>query len=97
MKTEITKGEWEAYQTDVKPDRWMICAGPTGEQGIVKTVLDNSISPAEKKANIQLISSAPDLYEACRVVAESLKDRLGMDAQNEILVLKKVLAKAEGK
>ena len=60
-----TKGEWNVWQTDTKPaDRWMICAGDTGDKGIVETVLDNTIPPAEKKANAHLIAAAPELQQA---------------------------------
>jgi len=71
---EYTKGKWEVYQTDVKPDRWMVCAGDTGKRGIAKTVLDNVIPPAEKQANANLIASAPDLYEALKGILPELKE-----------------------
>lgn len=74
-----TKGKWEAYQTEKLPERWEVCAGLEGNQGICKTLLDNSIPPDEKRANAQLICSAvnacasvnPDNPQA---VAESIKD-----------------------
>lgn len=104
---DYTKGEWKAWKTDIKPDRWMICAGTTGDQGIAKTVLDNSITPAEKQANAQLISAAPSLYEALKAIQKWLlfdEEMVGRKAQlynaqfikaNNLTT--KVLAKVEGK
>ena len=92
-----TKGDWKAYQTDIKPERWTICAGNTGEQGIAKTVLDNAIPPAEKKANAELISAAPDLYEACEQALRTFEAHRIKPTDPRYMGLAKALAKAEGK
>jgi hypothetical protein len=65
-----TKGKWEAYKVETNPDRWDICAGVNGDRGIAKTILDNSIPPAEKEANANLISAAPEMYEALKELPE---------------------------
>lgn len=96
-----TKGEWKVYQTDVKPDRWMVCAGDTGDKGIVKTVLDNSISPAEKLANASLIAQAPELYEALKkahtlitsIIPNDLVSESAKHTMQKLIV--KALAKVE--
>ena len=70
----ITQGEWEAYLTDTKPEQWTICTGRKGEIGICKTLFDNLIPAAEKKANAHLIAAAPDMYEALNEIYPLLEN-----------------------
>ena len=74
-----TKGQWEAYLTNKTPPEWTICAGVNGEQGIAKTVVDDSISILSRKANANLIAAAVNACaevnpENPQAVAESIGD-----------------------
>ncbi len=58
------KGEWKAYLTDKKPDKWMVCAGEIGEIGIAKLLDDN------QEANAHLIAAVPLGYELADAVLD---------------------------
>ncbi len=91
-----TKGEWEAYITETMPARFTICAD-NGNKGIAKTVLDNSITALEKKANARLIAAAPDMYEALKLYQSHQQGTSGHYCWKCAEAIDKVLAKAEGK
>ena len=86
---KYTKGEWKAYQIDAKPDRWMVCAGKEGERGIAQTVLDNSIPPAEKKANANLIAKSPRMYELLKQLADWDAGKFGKESNIKIIEISK--------
>ena len=88
-----TKGEWKAYLIE-KPDKWMVCSGKSGIDGVAKMVDEN------QKANANLIAAAPDLYEALLAFDEYTKTNYPANIRLKQIAVEKmdaVLAKAEGK
>ena len=91
---EENKRKWRAYKIELKPDRWMVCSGENGIDGVAKMVDDN------QEANANLIASAPDMYKALEHVLFNLKygffgdNPLVSEREREIEL---VLAKANSK
>ena len=88
---DYTKGEWQVELFN--KDR--------GEQGGYfvgngEIPIATMTSVPEIKANAQLISAAPELYEAVRQALIDI-DRTGYTKVPHIVEMQKALAKAEGK
>ena len=61
MKTKFTKGKWiEKIHDYIKGEIFIYC----NEKPIIRIAINNYSTKAEAKANAQLISAAPDLFEA---------------------------------
>lgn len=94
---EYSKGDWEAYKTNLNPDEWTICT-ENGETGIAKLVGNKASS-----SNAHLIAAAPDMREALKTIkrtAESSGDSVYY-LQNALKIIRqitqKVIAKTEVK
>lgn len=61
MKTQFTKGKWiETIHDYIKGEIFIYC----NEKPIIRIAINNYSKKSEAKANAQLISAAPDLFEA---------------------------------
>ena len=61
MKTKFTKGKWiETIHDYIKGEIFIYC----NEKPIIRIAINNYSKKSEAKANAQLISAAPDLFEA---------------------------------
>ena len=61
MKTKFTKGKWiETIHDYIKGEIFIYC----NEKPIIRIAINNHSTKSEAKANAQLISAAPDLFEA---------------------------------
>ena len=98
---EYTKGEWYLEQ-----ETGLILSVPEGEDVpvvIVNVGKSGGVTPktlSELEANANLIASAPDLYEACKLTDNTviIKTEEGYLITSDALrKIKKALAKAEGK
>ena len=91
-----TKGEWKAYLVE-KPNKWMVCSGKDGIDGIAKMVDSN------QEANANLIAAAPDMYEALRLTRDNLQTlsdaaiHYKTTFSTNLEILNQTLSKAEGK
>lgn len=79
-----TKGEWKVVKTgSFKSAHWAVQT-------------QNGIIAATSLTNAQLISAAPDMYEALKLAIEKLNNE-GRAYERTIWVCEEALAKAEGK
>ena len=61
MKTQFTKGKWiETIHDYIKGEIFIYC----NEKPIIRIAINNYATKSEAEANAQLISAAPDLFEA---------------------------------
>ena len=61
MKTKFTEGKWILTIHDyIKGEIFIYC----NEKPIIRIAINNFLKKSEAKANAQLISAAPDLFEA---------------------------------
>lgn len=94
----ITKGEWEVYygHDNQFADEPLILVRPreNKHEKIIAHLVGDSIE--EVQANANLISAAPDMYEALKALIKETRDtdRFSNDIITEALV---ALNKAEGK
>lgn len=93
---DYTKGEWKASKSHNFTGT-LVSYITCGEKNIAQTRLDDREATAEEnQANTQLIASAPDLYEACKSVLESINALVPDDTlEGCAMVLEQALAKAE--
>lgn len=86
-----TKGPWKAEGNSVFKDEWRNPIATSYDPDYTNQLNDVS------KANAQLISAAPEMYEALRWLVNDLpknRDWLSPDLEK---LMKQALAKAEGK
>jgi len=69
-----TKGEWRVDGTSIVSDVLLLRVGDEVCPFLIAEV--TSHIPLETKANAQLISAAPDLYEACKQAFNFCDDRV---------------------
>jgi len=98
---EYTKGEWKVTQIGL--DTLIQAFDKTGQ------LLSFKVASVNGEANARLIASAPDLYEACKVIVKWLDDipgyvgrqikfsEAGETAPQVYKQLIQAIAKAEGK
>ncbi len=87
---EYTKGEWKATLED---GEWCVKADNVD----YVCNCDWGANQLTCEANAQLIAAAPDMYEACKDAIELLEINLEYNRGKVSVLLKKALAKAEGK
>lgn len=75
-----TKGEWKTYKNAL--GQWAISTDT------------EPIAQVERHYNAQLIASAPDLYEACKLALHYIGTSQDKKAR---VIVEQALAKAEGK
>ena len=83
----FTKGEWKAGKSK-DTGLWHIHGGVSGGEYVCCLP-----TTGRSEANAQLIASAPDLYEALKLIYSKCR-RLSTE---EIIIVGKALAKAEGR
>jgi len=95
---EYSKGDWKIYQ--LKSNNVSVCVKTEGDLVAVEIASLNVLLGYDAVvANAQLISAAPELYEACNL---ALQYFLAHDIDNKVisgmsLQLNEAIAKAEGK
>lgn len=88
-----TKGEWKAY---IFEKSGIVHIVEQTDQRIIADLPTKSLAWDDIKANAQLIASAPDLYEACKLVDRAwVGDGVDMSLAVDAVLL--ALAKAEVK
>ena len=100
---EYTKGEWKVNGFDKRLVQVDLYDG-VNRFGIADCS-NTGLLPEQEIANAQLISAAPEMYEALKVVYELLKMQYSIvlghypnyDKYTEIEQVEKALAKAEGR
>ncbi len=88
---EYTKGEWTTTPFQVVADGQAIADCVLGIQRQPK------MTSTELRANIRLITAAPDLYEACKEALKALTPWTDYKTQEANITLQKAIKKAEGK
>ena len=79
-----TKGPWTVEGSFVKFEDGKFFIGAASNQG--------AYNHEEEKANLKLISAAPDLYEALRLATGIIENKFG----TEFIEGRNAIAKAEG-
>lgn len=98
MKTKHTPGPWKLFAQDV--DHLILTGETTGWGHDHLAVIEAPADSPEHRANVHLISAAPELYDACQVILASFvyggtfQDPHALKAREIIL---NAIAKAEGK
>ncbi len=82
-----TKGEWKVVKTH---DAVLVCSGQ-------KQIAYMLGAKNKQEANVQLIASAPDLYEALRAIYDDVGGNLTIMPSVRYKKMVKALAKAENK
>ena len=88
----ITKGEWKAVLDD---GAWIVVA----DEGNEVCDCDFASNQGECEANAQLIASAPDLYEACKLalkLADAIVKQVSRD-NVEVLMARATISQALAK
>lgn len=90
--TGYTKGEWSVSENEI------VCYDePNGEPWYIAIVCECvGENGSDTPRNARLISAAPEMYEALKLVWEAVYDYCGPDSE-ELARVDAALAKAEGK
>jgi hypothetical protein len=112
-KTKVlsyTKGNWDSYQGhdgQFKDNPYILAENPQGKHHPELVIAECKYIKGETLANAQLISAAPDMYEALKALIDdahynSLTKTWSIGPFNEhpdgrFIMSRKALAKAEGK
>ena len=94
METNFTKGAWKIYKTDVYLNNGYVCV--ESEKNVIHEMKTYSTTERESIANANLISAAPDLFEALLLARKCVGSQL-VDLEgdgNNFITIKEVIDSA---